>query len=92
VAGPSLANVVTFWPAIARLARAEVLAVRRRDFVAAALASGAAPVRILLRHVLPNALAPILVTASVLVATAILTEAGLAFLSPSDPNLVTWGG
>lgn len=97
VLGPSLANVVlaigvTSWPAVARLARAEVLAVRGRDFVAAALASGAGPARILLRHVMPNALSPVLVTASVLVATAILTEAGLAFLNLSDPNLVTWGG
>lgn len=97
VLGPSLPHVVlaiavTSWPAIAHLMRAEVLAVKGRDFVAAAVTSGARPTRVLLRHILPNCLSPVLVTASVLVATAILTEAGLAFLNMSDPNLVTWGG
>lgn len=96
VLGPSIGHVVlaigiTAWPGIARLARAEVMAVRGRDFVDAALCCGASTPRLLLRHVLPNAASPILVTASVLMATAMLTEAGLSFLGLSDPNLVSWG-
>ncbi|MBI0434571.1 ABC transporter permease [Roseomonas sp. KE0001] len=96
VLGPSIGHVIlaiglTSWPGIARLARAEVMAVRARDFVDAALCCGASSSRLLLAHVLPNALSPILVTASVLMATAMLTEAGLSFLGLSDPNLVSWG-
>ena len=55
------------------------------------MAAGTSATRVMLRHVLPNALSPILVTASVLMATAMLTEAGLSFLGLSDPNMVTWG-
>ncbi|WP_419898714.1 ABC transporter permease [Roseomonas sp. USHLN139] len=96
VLGPSIGNVIfaigiTSWPAVARLARGEVMAVRRRDFVDAAICCGTAPSGLLLRHVLPNALSPIIVTASVLMATAMLTEAGLSFLGLSDPNRVSWG-
>ena len=96
VLGASIGHVIlaigiTSWPAIARLARAEVLSVRRRDYVDAAIASGTGTRRLLLRHVLPNAISPIIVTASVLMATAMLTEAGLSFLGLSDPNVVSWG-
>ncbi|ONG52615.1 ABC transporter permease [Pseudoroseomonas deserti] len=96
VLGPSIGNVIfaigiTSWPAVARLARGEVMAVRRRDFVDAAICCGTPASGLLLRHVLPNALSPIIVTASVLMATAMLTEAGLSFLGLSDPNLVSWG-
>lgn len=96
VLGPSIGHVIfaigiTSWPAVARLARTEVLAVRGRDFVDAALCCGTSGPRLLLRHVLPNALSPVIVTASVLMATAMLTEAGLSFLGLSDPNLVSWG-
>jgi peptide/nickel transport system permease protein len=96
VLGASFGNVVfaigiTSWPGVARLARAEVLTVRRREYVDAAVAAGTSATRVLLRHVLPNAFSPILVTASVLMATAMLTEAGLSFLGLSDPNKVTWG-
>lgn len=68
------------WMGVARLVRAEVLSLRERDFVAAAEALGASPPRLLLRHLIPNALAPVVVAASFAVGDNILTEAGLSFL------------
>ncbi len=87
----ALAIGLASWPLVARLARAQFRSLRNTDFVAAALVTGARPSRIILRHILPNALPPIVVTASVMVANAILTEAGLSFLNMGDPNLVSWG-
>lgn len=87
----ALAIGVASWPTVARLVRAQFHSLRNADFVAAALVSGARPSRIIIRHVLPNALAPIVVTTSVMVANAILTEAGLSFLNLGDPNMVSWG-
>lgn len=93
---PSVATVVlaigvVSWPPVARLTRGEFLSLRSRDFVQACIAMGMGDVRIITLHVLPNALAPIVVTGSLMVATAILTEAGLAFLGLSDPNVMSWG-
>ncbi|HXP93593.1 MAG TPA: ABC transporter permease [Candidatus Binatia bacterium] len=68
------------WMGVARLVRAEVLSLRERDFVAAAQALGASPERVLLRHLIPNSLAPVIVAASFAVGDNILTEAGLSFL------------
>jgi peptide/nickel transport system permease protein len=68
------------WMGVARLVRAEVLSLRERDFVAAAQAIGASPERVLLRHLIPNSLAPVIVAASFAVGDNILTEAGLSFL------------
>jgi peptide/nickel transport system permease protein len=68
------------WMGVARLVRAEVLSLRERDFVAAAQALGATPARVLLRHLIPNSLAPVIVAASFAVGDNILTEAGLSFL------------
>lgn len=87
----ALAIGTASWPTVARLVRAQFHSLRNADFVAAALVSGARPSRIIIRHILPNALAPIVVTTSVMVANAILTEAGLSFLNLGDPNLVSWG-
>jgi peptide/nickel transport system permease protein len=87
----ALAIGVASWPTVARLVRAEFRGLRSADFVAAALVSGARPSRIIIGHILPNALPPIVVTTSVMVANAILTEAGLSFLNLGDPNLVSWG-
>lgn len=87
----ALAIGAASWPVVARLARAQFRGLRSADFVAAATTSGARPLRIILRHILPNAVAPIVVTVSVMVANAILTEAGLSFLNMGDPNLVSWG-
>lgn len=93
---PSVATVVlaigvVSWPPVARLTRGEFLSLRGRDFVQACVAMGMGDTRIIALHVLPNALAPIVVTGSLMVATAILTEAGLAFLGLSDPNVMSWG-
>lgn len=68
------------WMGVARLVRAEVLSLRERDFVAAAQALGADPARVLLRHLIPNSLAPVIVAASFAIGDNILTEAGLSFL------------
>ncbi|WP_244593479.1 ABC transporter permease [Methylopila sp. Yamaguchi] len=79
------------WPQVARLTRAEVRAVRAKEFVEAARSLGYGHGRIIVREILPNALPPIIVTASVMVATAILMESALAFMGLSDPNVVSWG-
>lgn len=86
-----LALGITAWPGIARLTRAEALALRNRDFVQALIGMGMSDWRIVLFHVVPNALTPVIVAASILVATAILSEAGLSFLGLGDPNHVSWG-
>lgn len=83
---------VTSWPSLARLVRAEVLKLRKGDMVQAAITLGASDARIIFLHLLPNSLAPIIVSASVMVASAILTESSLAFLGLGDPNVVSWGG
>lgn len=81
----SLVNIMvviglTSWMGVARLVRAETLSLRERDFILAARLSGAGTARILFRHILPNALAPVLVSATLGVAGAILLESGLSFL------------
>ena len=96
VIGPSLPVVVlaialSAWTGPARLARAEVLSIRERDYVAAARVIGMRPLEIALREILPNALPPVLALSSVIVASSVLIEAALSFLGLSDPNIVTWG-
>lgn len=93
---PSLTTIVmaiaiSSWPAVARLVRGEVLTLRQRDFVLAATTVGMSDRRILLTQILPSALPPVIVMGSLMVATAILVEAGLSFLGLSDPNVMTWG-
>ncbi|BBA69935.1 oligopeptide ABC transporter permease [Geobacter sulfurreducens] len=83
---------LTGWMGVARLVRAEVLSLRERDFVLAARALGASDVRILFRHVLPNAVSPVLVSATLGVAGAILTESALSFLGIGvQPPTPSWG-
>jgi peptide/nickel transport system permease protein len=83
---------LTGWVGIARLIRAEFLRVRAMDYVAAAQVLGASDSRIMARHILPNAIAPVLVSMSFGVASAILTESGLSFLGIGVPaHVVTWG-
>ena len=79
------------WPTVARLARAEFLAQGSRDYVQACRALGMGDGRIIARQILPNALPPLVVVVSLMVATAILTESGLSFLGLADPNVVSWG-
>jgi len=79
------------WPAPARLTRAEFLSLRNREFVQACRTLGMGDARIIFREILPNALPPIIVYASVVMAVAILLESALAFLRLSDPNVASWG-
>jgi len=94
---PSLTNIMvviglTGWMGVARLVRAETLTIRERDYVLAARAAGAGPVRIIFRHILPNAIAPVLVSATLGVAGAILTESSLSFLGLGvQPPDASWG-
>jgi peptide/nickel transport system permease protein len=83
---------LTRWTEVARLVRAEVLLVASQDYVVAARALGAAPLRVLRRHVLPNAVAPILVSATFGVASVVLIEASLTFLRVGlPPPTPSWG-
>lgn len=86
-----LAICVVSWPAIARLVRAEVLTLREREFVQAGIAIGMSDLRLVLTQILPNALAPVIIAASLMMATSILIEAGLSFLGLGDPNVISWG-
>ncbi len=79
------------WPPVARLTRAEFLTLRTREFVQAARVQGLSDAHLILREVLPNALPPVIVYASVVMAVAILLESALAFLQLSDPNVPSWG-
>lgn len=83
---------ITAWPAAARQVRAEFRSLREIDFVLAARSLGFSHARIIFCEILPNSLPPLIVNASVMVATAIKTETALSFLGVSDPNLITWGG
>lgn len=93
---PSLTSIVTAiavvtWPPIARLARSEFMSLRRREFVEAAELSGVSRTRIIVAEVLPNAMSPLIVMGSLMIATAILTESALSFLGLGDPNRISWG-
>jgi peptide/nickel transport system permease protein len=87
----ALAIGVTSWPNLARLVRAETQKLRHGEMVQASIALGASDLRIILSEVLPNTLTPVLVSSTLLVATAILTESALAFLGLGDPNVASWG-
>ncbi|PWC21175.1 ABC transporter permease [Brenneria roseae subsp. roseae] len=87
----SLAIGIASWPTIARLVRAEFRSLRESDFVLAARSQGFSSVRIIFQEMLPNALPSIIVTTSVMVASAILIESALSFLGFGDPNRVSWG-
>jgi len=93
---PSLYSIVgaismVSWPPVARLVRSEFMSLKQREFVQAAIVSGQTPARIIVSQILPNAASPIIVTASLMTATAILTESALSFLGLGDRNLMSWG-
>ncbi|SAK48516.1 binding-protein-dependent transport system inner membrane protein [Caballeronia fortuita] len=88
----ALAIGIASWPTVARIVRAEFRTLRSSDFVLAACSQGFSDARIIFGEILPNALPPVIVTASVMVASAILIESSLSFLGMGDPNVVTWGG
>lgn len=93
---PSIATITTAiaivsWPPVARLVRGEFLSLGGREFVQSCRVIGVHPVRIIFFEILPNCLSPVIVIASVMVATAVLTEAGRSFLGLGDPNVISWG-
>jgi peptide/nickel transport system permease protein len=93
---PSLVTVTiaigfVAWTSMARLTRAEFLRIRQLEYVRAARAIGSSNARIIWGVILPNALPPIIVAATLATGTAILFEAGLSFLGLSDPNVMSWG-
>jgi peptide/nickel transport system permease protein len=96
--GPGLVNLIlalslTNWVVYCRVVRAEVLSIRERDYVMAARIVGASDLRIILRHVLPNILAPILVISTLRMGTVIISEASLNFLGIGvQSSMPTWGG
>lgn len=91
IAHITMAIAVVSWPSVARLARAEFIAHRDRDYVLGCRAIGMPDWEIITLQILPNALPPLIVVSSLMVATAILTESGLSFLGLGDPNQVSWG-
>jgi peptide/nickel transport system permease protein len=83
---------VTSWMNTARIVRGDVLAIKEREFVLAARAIGTPPRRIIMRHILPNVLSPILVSATLGIANAVITESALSFLGLGfPPDFPTWG-
>ncbi len=94
--GSSIQNIViaigiVSWTAPARMVRAEFMSLRQREFVDAARNLGVSDLSIIFREILPNALPPVIVFASVVMATSILMESALAFLGLGDPNYASWG-
>jgi peptide/nickel transport system permease protein len=93
---PSIATIIAAiaivsWPPVARLVRAEYMSLRNREFVLSCRLVGVGPLEIVFAEILPNCLSPIIVTSSIMVATAVLIEAGLSFLGLGDPNVISWG-
>ena len=93
---PSVASIVAAiatitWPPVARLVRSQFLTLRQREFVQAAALAGQSDLRIIVTQILPNAVSPIVVMGSLMVASSILLESGLSFLGLGDPNMMSWG-
>lgn len=93
---PSIVSIVVAialvsWPPVARVVRAEFMTLRHREFVEAAEVLGVSHLRIMFRTLLPNALPPVIVLSSLMVANAILTESALSFLGLGDSNWMSWG-
>ncbi len=93
---PHLSSIVfaisiVIWPPVARLVRSEFMSLKTREFVEAARTLGLSHSSVIVREILPNAMPPVLAVSSLMVATAILTEASLSFLGLADPNMISWG-
>ncbi|WP_319775269.1 ABC transporter permease [Breoghania sp.] len=86
-----IAIAIVSWPPVARLLRGEVMSLKSRDFVDAAILSGQKPATVIWRQILPNTLSPIIVLASMMVAAAILVESALSFMGLGDANVMSWG-
>jgi peptide/nickel transport system permease protein len=94
--GPSLINAMiivgfTIWPSNARIVRAQVLTLKQRDFVQAAIGSGASTFRVITKHILPNGMLPIIANSMLQISSAVILEASLSFLGLGDANQVSWG-
>lgn len=94
--GPSLATIsvsigIVSWTGVARLTRAEFLRIRNFEYVTAARSIGSGDARLIWRVILPNALPPLIVSATLTIGLAILLESGLSFLGLGDPNVMSWG-
>jgi len=94
--GGKIINVVAVisllsWPSTARIIRAEALSLRTREFVLAAKLLGMTETRVMLRHILPNSLGPVIVNTTLQIGSAVLIEAGLSFMGVGDPNHISWG-
>ncbi len=94
--GPSLPVLVvllglTFWPGTARLLRSRIFALREREYIFAARATGVPARRVVIAHLLPNAIGVVVTSAALQVGGAILTEASLAFVGLGDPTVISWG-
>ncbi len=94
---PSIFNIMfiiglTSWMGVARLVRAEILSLKEREFIQAARATGASNLRLIIRHLIPNAIGPVLVSATLGISAAILLESGLSFLGLGvQPPTPSWG-
>ncbi len=88
----TLAIAIVSWPPVARLVRGEFMTLSTREFVLSCRLIGMHPSRIIFTEILPNCLSSVVVISSVMVASAVLIEAGLSFLGLGDPNIVSWGG
>ena len=93
---PTLGSIVlaiglVSWPPVARLVRGEVLSLKTREYVLAAVTLGQTTPRIIFSQILPNAVAPIIVMGSLMIASAVLLESALSFLGLGDPNQMSWG-
>jgi peptide/nickel transport system permease protein len=96
ILGSTLSNIViaigiVSWTSIARMTRAEFLSLRDREFVQACRAMGMGNARIMLGEILPNALPPVIVLSSLVIAGAVLFESAVSFLGLGDPNISSWG-
>ena len=91
VSSEIIAIAAVSWPSIARLVRGEFVALGGREFVLACAGLGASDARIIFNHMLPNCASSVITVGSLLIGTAILLEAGLAFLGLGDPNVMSWG-
>ena len=93
---PSIGTIIlaiglVSWPPLARLTRSQVRSISSREFVQAARCQGQSTLSVVVRHVLPNAVSPIIVLGAMTVAAAILIEAALSFMGLGDPNFMSWG-
>ena len=97
ILGQSIGNItfavgIVTWTPIARLTRAEFLSLRDREFIQACRAMGMSDWRIIVGEILPNALPPVVILSSLVIASAILFESAISFLGLGDPNVASWGG